>query len=379
MSDSKSKNKDRTVRLSAVGDILLSGVAELIGNKAPDAPFTFVRSIFKESDLVFANLECPLSNRGNPLKNKCCLCSPPEVVKSLKSAGFSVLSLANNHIFDYGYEGFEDTVSLLKENDISYFGAGKNLEEARKPTVLHINGVCIGFLGYSWDYIGSMNAAASKFGTAPLSERFIIEDVRKLKQQVDIVVVSLHWGYERERYPLPSHRKLAHKIMSAGATVVVGHHPHVLQGIETYKDGIILYSLGNFVFPDILYKQYNLIQKPENKESAIFQCQLSSRGVDLVNTIPIRFNEHFQPTILDGSDKKSILNTIGNLSRGFNADYASFHKANRIRKKLPVSPGRFWSLSNFRYKLSYGLAWLYKQLRQRRQRLPSKRVREEGG
>lgn len=350
----------------SIGDILLSGiVAELIRNKAPDSPFTFVSSIFKESHFAFANLECPLSDRGNPLKNKCCLSSPPEAAKSLKSAGFNILSLANNHIFDYGYEGFEDTVSLLKENNISYFGAGKNLEEARKPAVLSANGPSIGFLGYSWDFIGSINATKSKFGTAPLDGNMIIEDVQRLKEHADIVVVSLHWGYDRERYPLLSHVKLAHRIIDAGTTLILGHHPHVLQGIESYEEGMIVYSLGNFLFPDVSYKRYNPIQKPENKESIIFQCSLSPKGVDPVNIIPVRCNELFQPTILDGGDKMSMLDMIGNLSRGFNADYARFYKANRIRKKLPLNPGIFLSLSNLRYRLNRGVAWLYKQLRER--------------
>jgi len=327
----------KSVKLLAVGDILLSGiVAKVIKDKGPKEPFTFVLPEFKKANLIFGNLEGPLSNRGNPLKNRCCLYSPPETVKSLKYAGFNILSLANNHIFDYGYEGFEDTISLLKENNISWFGAGRNLNEARTPAIVSVNNLSIGFLGYSWDFIGSINATKNRFGTAPLKEKIILEDVKKLREETDIVIVSLHWSYEREYYPLPSQRKLAHKIIDAGANLILGHHPHVLQGIEEYNGGIIVYSLGNFIFPDISYKRYNLIQKPENKESIIFQCKISTEGIVDFNIIPIISNDQFQPKIAKNDEKRYILEKIKKLSSPLRLDnYSYFWKVNRVRKDLP--------------------------------------------
>jgi poly-gamma-glutamate synthesis protein (capsule biosynthesis protein) len=326
-----------SVKLSAVGDILLSGtVTELIKNEGAEGPFIFIIDELRKSDILFGNLECPLSNRGSPLKNKCCLYSQPETLKSLKSAGFNMVSLANNHIFDYGYESFEDTISLLKENNISWFGAGKKLEEARTPVILSINNISIGFLGYSWDFIGSINATENKFGTAPLSEKLILNDVKKLKEKVDVVIVSLHWCYEREKYPLPSQRKLAHKIIDAGANLILGHHPHVLQGIEEYNGGVIVYSLGNFIFPDISYKQYKLIQKPENKEALIFSCGISKNGIEGFEIIPVKANNQFQPVMLESDEKGFMLEKIDNLAAGFRLqNYPSFWKVNRIRKDLP--------------------------------------------
>ncbi|MCD6172026.1 MAG: CapA family protein [Thermoplasmata archaeon] len=327
----------KNVRLSAVGDILLTGmVAGVIKSKGPEEPFVFVLEELKKSDLVFGNLEGPLSNCGNPLKNKCCLYSLPETVKSLKSAGLGVLSLANNHIFDYGYKAFEDTISLLKENNISWFGAGKDLEEAKRPAILSINNLLIGFLGYSWDFIGSINATKNRFGTAPLNEKLILEDIKKLKKKTHVVIVSLHWGYERERYPLPSQRKLAHRIIDAGASLILGHHPHVLQGIESYKKGIIVYSLGNFIFPDIVYKNYRIVQKPENKESIIFQCNISKEGIDNFDIAPIMANDLFQPVVLQNKDKDLVAKKIKELSKAFELNnYSYFWKRNRTRKDLP--------------------------------------------
>lgn len=326
----------KSIKLFAVGDILLSeSVAELIRNKGPKEPFVFVLDEFKKSDLLFGNLECPLSNRGKPLKNKCCLCSPPETVKSLKHGGFNILSLANNHIFDYGYEGFKDTVVLLEENNISWFGAGKNLEEARKPAILSIDNLSIGFLGYAWDFIGSINGTKNNFGTAPLNEKIILEDVKNLKGKIDKMIVSLHWSYDKEKYPLPSQRDLAHKIIDAGADLILGHHPHVLQGIEKYGNGVIVYSLGNFIFPDIFFKNYQITQKSENKESIIFECKMSRDEIKNLDIIPARTISLPQPKILKGEDKELTLRKIEKLSERFKLNnYSYFWRKNRIRKDL---------------------------------------------
>lgn len=326
----------KNLKLFAVGDIVLSGyVAEMIRNKGPKEPFIFVLDKLRESDLVFGNLECPLSNRGNPLKNKCCLYSPSETVKSLKLAGFNIVSLANNHIFDYGYVGFEDTIALLRKNNVSWFGAGKNLKEARVPAIMNLDSMLVGFLGYSWDFIGSINATKNKFGTAPLNGKIILKDVKNLKEKVDAVIVSLHWSYEREDYPLPSQRKLAHKIIDAGASLVLGHHPHVLQGIEKYSRGVVVYSLGNFIFPDISYGQYNLIQKPENKKSIIFACEISNNGIESFDVIPIKSNDKFQLTILKEEERKTLTEKIQKLSESFKLqNYSNFWKENRVRKDI---------------------------------------------
>jgi len=326
-----------SIKFSAVGDILLSGtVSEMIKNGNFEKLFQSVIAELRKRDLIFGNLECPLSNRGNPLKNKCCLYSPSFTVKSLKLAGFNIVSLANNHIFDHDYEGFQDTVACLEENNISYFGAGKNLEDARKPAVLYVNNISIGFLGYSWNFIGSINATKNKFGTAPLNKKIILEDIKKLEGKTDKVIVSLHWGYDRERYPLPSQRKLAHKIIDAGADLILGHHPHVLQGIEKYRGKIIIYSLGNFIFPDIFYKNYNLIQTLENKESIIFNCKISKKEIKDFEIIPIKSNNKFQLDILKNNEKQLLLEKIENLSLGFKIEnYSQFWKKNRVRKDLP--------------------------------------------
>lgn len=321
-------------KLIAVGDISLgSSKVKMMKNIEKMNPFIFVSEELRRGDIIFGNLERPFSNRGKPQKNEWCLYSPPETVNSLKYAGFNLLSLANNHIFDYGYEGFEDTVAFLKQNNIFCFGAGKNLEEAQKPAIISINDISIGFLGYEWEFMESVNATNNNFGTAPLREEIILEDVKNLKEKADVIVVSLHWGYDRERYPSPGQRKLAHRLVDVGTDLVLGHHPHVLQGIEYYKDGIIAYSLGNFVFLD---ESYFKGWKGVNRESAILKCQISKSGLEETEIIPINCNDSLLPKPLKDKRKKAALSKLKGLSNGFQAkDYATFWRRNRVRKDLP--------------------------------------------
>lgn len=328
------------VNFIAVGDIFINGIlADLITSDSIIKPFEFVSDVIADSDIKFGNLEGPVSTRGTPL-DKCCLHSIPEAVKSLSAIDFNIVSLANNHIFDYGYESFNDTCSILDENGIKWFGAGDNIKKATTPAIMEVNGLRVGFLGYSWNFIGSIDATPKTAGTAPLDKKSMIKEVMNLTQQVDTLVVSLHWGYERERYPLPYQRKMAHDIIDAGASLILGHHPHVLQGIEKYKNGIIVYSLGNFIFPDFQYKDFHLLQKEENKESIIFRCALSKKTVEQWSVIPIKSNDNFQPVPQNGIDGKKILNRIRELSEPFSRkDYRSFWMKHRVRKDLPQIRG----------------------------------------
>ena len=328
------------LNLVAVGDIFINGIlADLTHINGCIYPFAQVSDAIADSEIKFGNLEGPFSTRGMPLE-KCCLYSIPKAVDSLAAAGFNIISLANNHIFDYGCEAFEDTCSMLKKKGITWLGAGLDIRGATKPAIMEINGLRVGFLCYSWDFIGSIDATLKTPGVAPLNEKLIIKNVINLKQQVDTVVVSLHWGYERERYPLPYQRKMAHDIVDAGANLILGHHPHVLQGIEEYKNGVIVYSLGNFTFPDFHYKCFHLLQKEENRESIIFRCALSKKAVEQWDVIPIKSNKTFQPVTQDGNVGKRILCKITELSEPFSRkNYWYFWMKHRVRKDLPQIKG----------------------------------------
>src|SRR5687768_16464208 len=192
------------------------------------------------------------SNQGAPITEKEFLFrNPPEkVVPALKRAGFDIVSLANNHTLDYGAEGLSDTLAALDQYEIRHHGAGMNSTEARKPVVFEFpNGQQAGFLAYSCTFPEEFWAGLNSAGTAFCHEQHVRSDVARLtEQKVDIIVVSFHWGAERVKELRPYQPLLAHAAIDAGADLVIGHHPHILQSIEYYRDALILYSLGNFTF-----------------------------------------------------------------------------------------------------------------------------------
>lgn len=318
--------------LNAVGDIALSRkVAEIAAQKGWLFPFRLAEEILKQADIVFGVLPGPLSLRGAPNSNKL-RGSPhfridPAAVKGVKYAGFNVLCLANNHILDYGKEAFFDTLEILNGYGIKYLGVGRNEKEARNPLVIQKDGLKIAFLAYTYTYPATKNSP----GCALIKEKNIREDILKIKDLVDVVIVSLHHGLEYSDYPLPAHISLAHKIIDWGAHLILGHHSHVLQGIEYYKHGVIAYSLGNFVIDlsdlEIRRKALNncLLAKtgkvsfdPETDtrpmESIIFQCKLTKKGIDGLKLIPIYINENYQPVIPDDKKSQAILGRITGLS-----------------------------------------------------------------
>ena len=162
------------IKLSAVGDILLnSNHFDSLDGKFTDL-LKEISSEFESRDIIFGNLETPLTSAGKPIPDKCCLRSKPESIAALEEVGFNILSLANNHMFDFGIQGFEETIQILDTKKIKRFGAGLNLAEARKPAIIKTKDCTIGFLGYSWDIIQSITATRNKPGTAPLKQRKII-------------------------------------------------------------------------------------------------------------------------------------------------------------------------------------------------------------
>ena len=319
-----------SVTLMAVGDVMLGGkVGMTMLNDGWEHPFRHVASTFREADIVFGNLPTPLSyrNERNPGKPESHLLKAnPRAIQGLKYAGFNILSLANNHILDFGAEALFKTKKLLADDGIDYVGVGRNESEARKPIVVHHNGVDVAFLAYSCSYPATRNSP----GCAPIRLSIIEEGVIKARALADVVVVSLHQGLEYSDYPVPAHISLTHKIIESGADLILGHHPHVLQGIEHYGRGIIVHSLGNFVHDTIhgkmkeeaiqncaLSKMGNIAFAPDDRrpsESIIFKCILGKNGVTNIDTIPIHINRNYQPEVLNGEAGELLLNRLELLS-----------------------------------------------------------------
>jgi len=241
---------DDRVTLLFTGDVMMAyRMKDVLRRKGADYPFQKVLPELAAADAVVGNLECPVSSAGEkfPDKDYNFLMSP-RVLPALKRANFKVLTLANNHVLDYGAAAFANTRHHLRKNGLLFCGGGKNLEAARRPAVLSVNGKKIAFLAYNRVPPLTFSATAAAPGTAFADIRFIRKDVAAAKTLADWVVVSFHWGVEYDTGVSEARRKLAHATLDAGADAVIGHHPHIVQAIEIYKEKIIAYSLGNFVF-----------------------------------------------------------------------------------------------------------------------------------
>ncbi|GAW92404.1 CapA family protein [Calderihabitans maritimus] len=305
-----------TVQLLAVGDVMLARkVGRLMEEKGLYYPFAKIAARLQSADLTFGNLESPISDRGFPLPRKgIWFRARPETVRALVYSGFDVMSLANNHALDYESPALLQTIEILARNGIASVGAGENLMQARKSVVKTVNGVRVGFLAYSdmadliwdWNYPRSMRATEERPGIAPLDEKIILEDIAELRKKVDIVVVSLHWGEEYSDYPTAGQRRLARRLIDAGAHLIIGHHPHTLQGLEVYRHGLIAYSLGNFVFD----QNWSL----ETRQGLILDLVLTPLGIREARIMPI-FIHQSQPRIASGEQGQAILEKTVRLSR----------------------------------------------------------------
>ncbi len=332
------------ITLAAVGDIALTHeYDQLLSTKGPNYPFEKVKEFLQNQDIVFGNLEAPVSLRGEIYPLKCSLRTNPDYLVGLKDAGFNLLSLANNHILDYAETAFLDTLDTLTGCGIKWFGAGKNLEDARKPAILNINDIRIGFLGYCDVVIDSpFYASKDKRGIAPLKLEYVRQDISRLRGQVDCIAISIHWGHENWGYPSPEQIRMAHEIIDYGADVIFGHHPHVLQGIEKYRRGIIAYSLGNFIFSDILWDWTNkagnkvactVKMTKKNRETGILFVEFNRQGVTSHDLLPCYISKNLQ--LVPVKDARSRSMNIASLSRRISLRwYATFWLCYLLSKKI---------------------------------------------
>lgn len=302
----------RPIRLTLVGDIMLGGSAtEFMQRHGHDYAFDGVADELARGDILFGNLEGPLTDGGEPFPDKKYLfrTPPAKVAPALARAGFDVVSLANNHTLDYGAIGLYDTLDALYDAGIRAVGAGPDLARARRPATVEANGGHrIGFLAYSNTFPEEFWAQPDHPGTAFGHLHHMRADVTALRERVDTVVVSFHWGREAITELRPYQPLLARAAIDAGADIVAGHHPHVLQGVEHYRDGIILYSLGNFTFGSYSEKA---------RTSAIAHVTLDGDGLHTLELVPINVHNPgvlFRPVPLRGNAATDVAEDLATLS-----------------------------------------------------------------
>lgn len=311
-----------TLTVVAAGDVMGDRkVGSFIDKNGGAAAFTNVRSYFLDADLAFVNLESPLSNTGTERKYKeYTFRGRPALIDGLTSAGIDVVSLANNHQLDWSAAALKDEISRLDSAGVKHAGAGANSSAAAEPAIVKTKAGTVAVLAYT-QIISSSAATSSSSGVNPgTSHSKVVSEIKAAKTKADFVIVSMHWGTEYTNQETAEQRSLAHAAIDAGADLVLGHHPHVIQGMEIYKNKLIVYSMGDFVFDH---------RSRVTGEAFILRVTLAKTGGNPVFTAtPVYLSDSYGiPSVVSGSAGSSI-----------NSRLISY--SNRLGLKLVQSGGK---------------------------------------
>lgn len=301
-------NISKNITISAIGDISFMSVN---GDELAEKVFSSIASIFTDADFVVANLESPLLVQGESVSGKCTLHGNPGWAAIMRDAGVNLVSLANNHLMDFGIDGLMATTKALNAASIMHVGAGNNIKEANAPVFAHIGQVRIAYLARTSVVVASpCYAGANLSGVACLDVEETKRNIRACKKQADLVILLIHWGLEGYAYPSPSQRIIASELINAGVDVILGHHPHVLQGVEKFGDTLVCYSLGNFVFDDV---PWSFIDENGLQQNRIVKLMPGNRKGGMVNLCLFEGRvESFEfiPTYIRSNRTVSIDNTL---------------------------------------------------------------------
>lgn len=274
-------------RLVFGGDVMLSRYVGALAEakKDPAWPLRGIASLFSAADIAFVNLEAPFSDHGPPPRKGMVFKTAPDMIAALDLAGIDVVSTANNHSRDCGAYGIGFTLGLLAQHGIAAVGTGTTGDAAHDGVVLERHGVRFGFLAYTFDQSNG-NYKDKDDRVAMLDEKRVAQDIAALSRHADVVIVSMHAGIEYQPKPNEAQQRFARAAIDAGAKLVIGHHPHVIQPVEEYRGGVIFYSLGNLVFDQF--------QRRETQKGLIVQALFAGTTllkydvipVDIVQTVP---------------------------------------------------------------------------------------------
>ena len=310
-------NPDPVVHLASVGDIMMDrglGIVIQGGNLA--YPFAKVAPLLENADITVGNMESALGDVGTPASKSYPFRAPPVAAEALALGGFDVVSLANNHGMDYGPEALLQAIDLLQAQGIAPIGAGADFDAAHAPHITQLNGLSLAFLGY----VNVPVEASSAFDTAVWDATettpglawgypdVIAADVTAVRPQADLVIVVLHSGYEYIEEPSEAQATAARAAIDAGADLVIGHHAHILQGIEFYNEGVIVYGLGNFAFE---------IDGPP--ETAVLNVWLDQNGVRSLELVPAIIQKGGAPRLAESWEAAPILRQVYFLTRILNS------------------------------------------------------------
>lgn len=316
LENTKIINKKGDITLSFVGDVSLADNWDIMPKYDERKIGIYgvldeeVLSIMNNADIMVANNEFTLSNRGTRLNKAYTFKGDPKRASIYKEMGVDLVSLANNHIYDYGHDAFIDTLNTLKSQDIAFVGAGNNIEEAKKPYYYIINGYKIAFLNATRaeKNIITPEATLNKEGVFRCYDpSLFIEEIQKAKQESDYVVALIHWGKEQSHNLEQVQIDTGKKYIDAGADVLVGSHAHVLQGMEIYNGKLIAYNLGDFLFNDW------------TTETGILNVNIANDGKLSYKFIPC-LQSNVKTSLLKGDKKTNLINKMQNWSYNVQID-----------------------------------------------------------
>jgi poly-gamma-glutamate synthesis protein (capsule biosynthesis protein) len=298
-----------TATLAAAGDLMMDrSVETAVWEHGTGWALEKVREAVSSADIAFVNLESPIAEKSAMLEKPIGFRAPSGTARLLADSGFDIVSLANNHAVDCGRDGLLETFAFLEQAGLRWCGAGKDRKAAEKAAVLRVNGLRVAFVAFCEFPEGSKKR--NEVPTIALAERGTVgRVVAEAGRRADVVVASFHWGEEYSGGPTPEARALAGEAAAAGASLILGHHPHVVQGLETIprKKGrptLVAWSLGNFVFDQ---------KKPQTREGLLLNCRIGRNGVENASLSPVRI-DGFRPRLADPGEKAETLKLVAGLS-----------------------------------------------------------------
>jgi hypothetical protein len=319
---------DPSYSVIAAGDIMLGDRGKRrIRESGADYPFAGVFPLLKRSNIVLGNLEGPLAREAQREERTFSYRVDPRLASSLKRAGINIVTLANNHLLDCGRHGVIETLNALAQAGIYAIGAGRDEASAHAPIILDAGPLRVGFLGYYWNK--RCAATPDLPGSAIDSPFWLKTDIEALRQRVDRIVVTFHWGVPYERTPHPDDCAKARLAVDLGADIVVAHHPHIIQPFEIYKGRAIFYSIGNFAFGSGNSRAEGLLVavrfEPLETIVDLYPIYVKNRDPRV----------NYQPKVLVGSSGHKILARLANGSGTSGILLHSEDGIGRLRLKLP--------------------------------------------
>ncbi len=330
------------ITITAVGDTMIGASAKPFTDELGFAyPFEAAAALLREGELTIANLEGPLTSRGHPeVEKRFTFRVAPESAGALRRAGIDAVTLGNNHILDQGRRGLADTLAALRSAGIAAAGGGMTEAEARRPARLVRRGVRIALLSYSNTFPEEFWAKGDAPGTAYGDMVAVEADVRAARRAADLVIVAFHWGAELTTSPKEYQVALAHLAVDAGADLVLGTHPHTLQGIERYRGALVFYSLGNFAFGSYSARVRDGVLARMTFRGRVDRGDGTTEPVwDPVTLVPLDvFNPevHFQPQVATGARAAAILADLDAFSAPFGTVVAPAASAADLAVPGPV-------------------------------------------